>query len=104
MPHSPGQLPFRPVRGAVGDLFQGAHHHLLHLGISDGARHPRARFVGQAVRSAAQETGPSLAHRVAVNTQPRRDRKVAAALRAGQHNPRPQRQALRGAAAPDPVL
>ena len=29
-----------------GDLFQGAHHHLLHLGIGDRARHSRAWLVG----------------------------------------------------------
>ena len=41
------QLPLRPVRGTLRDLFQGPHHHLLlHLGIGDGARHPRPQLIG----------------------------------------------------------
>jgi len=102
--HPPGQLPLRPVRGAFGDLLQRAHHYLLYLGIADGARHPRTRLIRQPVEPPGQETRPPSADRVAIDAQPRRDREVAAALRAGQHDPRPQRQALRGAAALDPVL
>ena len=45
--HPGGQLPFGPVRGALGHLFQCPHHHLLHLGIGDGARHPRTRLVAE---------------------------------------------------------
>src|SRR6266851_2382444 len=65
---------------------------------------PRARLIGQPVQPLPQETRPPPADRVAVDAQPRRHRKVAAALRAGQHDPRPQGQALCGAAALDPVL
>ena len=36
------QLPLGPVRGALGDFFQGAHDHLFHLGVGDGARYSRA--------------------------------------------------------------
>jgi hypothetical protein len=54
-PDLPGQLPFRPVRGAFGHLLQGAHHHLIHLGVADGARHSRPGLIGQPVQPADQE-------------------------------------------------
>ena len=72
-PHPPGQLPLGPVRGALRDLFQGPHHHLLHLGIGDGARHPRTRLVTQPVQPPGQEPRPPLGHRAAVDAQPRGD-------------------------------
>src|SRR5690242_20531853 len=46
MPTRLAQLPLRPVRGALGHLLQRAHHHLLHLGIGDGARHTWPRIIG----------------------------------------------------------
>ena len=58
-PHPRGQLPFRPVRGAFGDLFQRPHHHLLHLGIAYRARHPWARLVAQPVQPGAPGTAPA---------------------------------------------
>ena len=102
--HLPGQFPLGPVGGPFGDLFQGADHHLLHLGIADRARHPRPRLIAQAVQPAGQEPGPPLGHRAPVDLQPRGHRGVAAALGARQHDPRPQRQPLRGLPAPGPVL
>ena len=42
IPTRSGQLPLRPVRGALRDLFQRPYHHLLHQGIADGARHATA--------------------------------------------------------------
>jgi hypothetical protein len=103
-PHPPGQLPLGPVRGTLRDLFQGAHHYLLHLGIGDGARYSRARLIAQSVQPPGQEPGPPYGDRAAVDAQPGGDSRVAAAVRAGQHDPRPHRQALRGAAAHGPVL
>jgi hypothetical protein len=49
--------------------------------------------------SLPQEPRPPPGDRLAVDAQPRRDREIAAAPGAGQHDPRLQRQALRGAAA-----
>jgi hypothetical protein len=40
------------VRGALGHLLQRAHHHLLHLGIGEDARHPgRGSSVSPSSRS-----------------------------------------------------
>jgi hypothetical protein len=72
---------------ALRDLFQGAHHCLLRLGVGDGARHPGAGFVAQPVQPGGQEPGPPLPHGGPADAQPRRDRDVAAALGAGQHDP-----------------
>ena len=103
-PHPPCQLPLGPVRGAFWDLLQGPHDHLLHLGIADGARHSRAGLIAQPVQPPGQEPGPPLDHGAPVDAQPRRDRRIAAAFSAGQHDPRPQRQPLRGLPARDPSL
>ena len=103
-PGLPGQFPLGPVRGALGGLLQGAHHHLLYLGISDGARHPRTGVIGQPVQPAGQEPGPPLRDCAPVDSQPRRDRGIAVALGARQHDPCPQRQALCGLAPLRPVL
>ncbi len=92
------------MRRALGDLFQGAHHHLLHLGVGDGARRPGPRLVAQPVQPAVQETAAPLGHGAPVDAQPRGDGDVGAAIGAGQHDPGAQHQALRGAAAPGPVL
>jgi hypothetical protein len=40
-PRPPGQFPLGPVRGALRGLLQRPDHYLLHLGVGDGARHPR---------------------------------------------------------------
>ena len=103
-PHPPGQFPLGPVRGALGALLQGPHHHLLHLGVGDRARHPGPGLIAQPVQPPGQEPGPPLEHRVPADPQPRRHRGVTAALGAGQHDPRPQRQPLRGLAPLRPVL
>ena len=102
--HPPGQLPLGPVRGPLGRLLQRPHHHLLHLGVGDGARHPRTRLVTQPVQPLCQEPGPPLAHGAPVHPQPRGDGDVGAAVRAGQHDPRPQRQPLSGFPPLRPVL
>ena len=99
-----GQLPFGPVRGALRCLLQRPHHHLLHLGVGDGARHPRAGLIAQPVQPPGQEPGPPLAHGAPVHPQPRGDGDIGAAVRAGQHDPRPQRQPLRGLPSLRPVL
>ncbi|MCW2930556.1 MAG: hypothetical protein JWM19_1518 [Actinomycetia bacterium] len=82
--------------GALRDLFQGAHHHLLHLGIGDGPRDARPGLIAQPVQPGRQEPGPPLGHGGPADAQPRRDRGIAAALGAGQHDPCPQCQPLRG--------
>src|SRR5262249_12352766 len=66
--------------------------------------HPRAWLIAQPVQPAGQEPGPPLRDRTPVDPQPRRDRGVAATLGARQHDPRPQRQPLRGPAPLRPVL
>ena len=38
----------------LGDLFQGPHHYLLHLGIGDGPRHPRTGLIAQPVQPASR--------------------------------------------------
>ncbi len=93
-PGSAGQFPLGPVRGPLGHLFQGPHDHLLHLGVGDGARHARAGLIAQPVQPPGQEPGPPLPHGAPVDAQPRRDRRIAAVLGAGEHDPRPQRQPL----------
>jgi hypothetical protein len=103
-PRLPGQFALGPVRGAFRNFFQGAHHHLLDLGVGDGTRHSRTRVVGEPVEPVPQETRPPPDDRLEVDAQPRCDGRVATAVSAGQHDPRPQRQPLRGAPAPDPVL
>ena len=100
----PGQLPFRPVRGPFRHLFQGAHHHLLDLGVGDGARHSRPGLVAEPVQPAGQEPGPPLRHGDPADPQPRRDGRIVPALSARQHDPRPQRQPLGGLPPPRPVL
>jgi len=65
---------------------------------------PGTRLVAQPVQPAGQEPGQPPADRLEVDAQPRCDGRVAAAVSAGRHDPRPQRQALRGAAPLDPVL
>ena len=102
--HLPGQLPLGPVRGALRDLFQRPHHRLFYLGIADRARDPRARLVTEPVQPPDQEPGPPLPHRAPVDAQPRRHGRITTAFGACQHDPCPQRQALRGAAALGPVL
>ena len=61
-PHLASQFPLGPVGGALRGLFQGAHHHLLHLGVGDGARYARARLIAQPVQPPGQEPGPPLGH------------------------------------------
>ncbi len=89
-----GQFAFGPVRGALGDLFQGADHYLLHLGVGDGARHPGAGLIAQPVQPAGQEAGPPPGHGAAADAQPRGDGDIGPAVRAGQDDPCPQRQPL----------
>ena len=102
--HPPGQFTFRPVRGALGRLFQGPHYHLLDLGVGDRAGHPGAGLVAQPVQPAGQEPGPPLGDRGPADAQPRGDGDIGRAVRAGQHDPRPQRQPLRGLPPLRPVL
>ncbi len=96
MPARPASPPLGPVRGALGHLLQGAHHHLLHLGVGDRARHPRTGLVAQPVQPAGQEPGPPLPDGGPADAQPRGHGDIGPAVRAGQHDPRPQRQPLRG--------
>jgi hypothetical protein len=99
-----GKLAFRPVRGAFGHFFQGAHHDVLDLGVGDGAGHARAGLVGQPVQAFFQEAAPPAGDRVAVDAEPGRDRDVVAAVGAGQHDPCPLGQALGRAPPLHPVL
>jgi hypothetical protein len=62
------------------------------------------RLIAQPVQPPGQEPVPPLPHRGPADAQPRRHSSVAAALSAGQHDPRPQRQPLRGPPAPGPSL
>ncbi len=103
-PHPPGQLPLGPVRGPLGHLLQGAHHHLFHLGAGDSARHPGPGLIAQAIQPPGQEPGPPLPDGGPADAQPRGHRNVRPAIRAGQHDPGPQRQPLRGLAPLRPVL
>ena len=102
--HPPGQFPLGPVRGPLGHLFQGAHDHLLHLGVADAPRDARAGLIAQPVQAAGQQPGPPLGDRGPADAQPRSDGDIRAAVRAGQHDPRPQRQPLGGLAPLRPVL
>ena len=65
---------------------------------------PRAGLIAQPVQPGCQEPVPPLPHGCPADAQPRRRRGVAAALGAGQHDPGPQRQPLRGLAARGPSL
>ena len=64
-----------------GHLFQGPDHHLLHLGIGDGARHPRPRLIAQPVQPPGQEPVPPLPHSAPADAQPRRYGGIAVRLR-----------------------
>src|SRR5262249_33113435 len=61
-----------------------------------GGRPPGRGSMVHPARPLPKNPRPPLADRLAVDAQPRRDRDVAAALRADQHDPRPQRQPLGG--------
>ena len=67
-------------------------------------RDARAGLVAQPVQPLCQEPGPPLADRGPADAQPRGHRDIGRAVRAGQHDPRPQRQPLSGLAPLRPVL
>jgi len=67
-------------------------------------RDSRTGLIAQPVQPPGQEAGPPSDHGAPVDARPRRYGGVAAALGAGQHDPRPQRQPLRGPAPLRPVL
>ena len=92
------------MRGALGHLFQGAHDHLLHLGVADAPRDARAGLVAQPEFQAAGQERITTGSRGPADAQPRSDGDIGAAVRAGQHDPRPQRQPLSGLAPLRPVL
>jgi hypothetical protein len=83
------------VRGVGRGRFQRGHHHVLDL--LGGHRHGPARpwVVDQPVAAPLDEPAPPLADRGLRHPLPRCDL-VRQALGAAQHDPRPQRQRLRG--------
>src|SRR3712207_1756541 len=74
---------------------QGRGDHRLDARVVHRARRPRARLVAQPVQPPVQEAPPPLADRLVADAEFRRDLLVLGARRAGQHDPRPQRQGLR---------
>ncbi|GAB2764119.1 hypothetical protein GCM10027072_73410 [Streptomyces bullii] len=64
--------------------------------VRDLSRRPRTRPVCQALQPVRGEPGPPLAYGLARDAQVIRDSRVRQALRARQHDPRPQHQRLRG--------
>lgn len=103
-PHSLRQLPLRPVGGTLGHLFESAHHHLFHLGVGDGAGHTGTWLVGQPVEPASEKSGPPPAYGRAIGVQPCGHRGVVQPVCAGEHDPGPSGQALRGRPAFGPPL
>ena len=65
----------------------------------------KVRTTTSSTRASVMVRGtPGRGSSVNPSSRSRRDREITAVLRASQHNPRPQRQALRGTAPLDPVL
>jgi len=91
-----GHLRPRPVRGIRWCRLQGRHHHILDLVGTDHRRPAGPVLVGQAVESVFDEPGAPLADRGRRATQLRSDSLVVRTVRTPQHDPRTQRQCLRG--------
>src|SRR6266487_1974745 len=72
--------------------------------VADGARPRRGGLIAQPVQPPGQEAGPPLPNCGPVDAQPRGDGNIGPAVRAGQDDPRPQRQPLRGLPPLRPVL
>ena len=99
-----GHRPGRPMRRVPWCLLQGLDDHPLHVVIADQPRSTRARLVMEPVETMLHEPGPPLVHRVAIQTEPPSDLSVRTSLRAGQHDPTPHRQRLRGRVPASPPL
>ena len=72
--------------------------------VSSWCAAPPGGLIAQPVQPLGQEAGPPLAHGAPVHPQPRGDGDIGPAVRAGQHDPRPQRLPLRGLPPLRPVL
>jgi len=99
-----GHLLPRPVGGVFRGRFQGRYHDVLDLFGGDRGFASRARFVDQTVQPGLDEPAPPLTHRRHRNTKLRGDFLVRQTSRAGQNDPRAQRQSLRRLPPPNQPL
>ena len=81
------------MRGVLRGLLQRRHDHVLDPVQQDRRRPARPRLVGQPVQPQLREPPAPLGHGARRHPQVRGDLLVRGALRAGQHDPGPQRQA-----------
>jgi len=86
---------------ARGGLQRG-HHHVLDLVQQDRRRPSRPRLIMQALQAPGDEPGPPAIHRRLIHTQISCGLLVCPALRAAQHDLRPQRQVLGSLRPPGP--
>ncbi len=90
------------MRGVLRGLLQRRHDHVLDPVQQDRRRPARPRLVGQPVQPQLREPPAPLGHGARRHPQVRGDLLVRGALRAGQHDPGPQRQGLRALRPPRP--
>jgi hypothetical protein len=84
-----------PVGGSGRPVLQRLHDDILDLGIVDRARRAWPRFVEQPVEAALDKASTPLADGLRRHPFACRNRLIAQARRAAQHDPRPQCQGLR---------
>src|ERR1039458_8332087 len=99
---APGHRGPGPVRGVLRGLLQRRGDDVLDLVQQDRRRPARARLIGEPVAPLLGEPPPPPGHRPLGHPQFRGDLVVVLAVGAGQHDPGPQRQRLRGPGPPRP--
>ena len=93
----------RPVRGILGGLLQGGHHHRLNLLIADRAGRARPRLIDQPFQPPGHKPRPPLAHGRQRHPQLPGDLLVGRPGGARQHDPASQRQRLGALGPPRPA-
>jgi hypothetical protein len=87
------------MRSVLGNALQGRHDHCFYAGIIDRARRAGTGLVTQAIHPVLGKTAAPFADRRTIQAQPGGHIFVLRAVRAGQHDPSPQRERLRRLAA-----
>ena len=99
-----GQRARTPMRGVLGLGLESQRDHVLHCSISDLARRARPRLIQQTIHAAFDETRAPTANRLTEHAKTLRHLRVVSPVRAGQDDPSPQSQCLRGASSPRQAL